>query len=178
MPNDAVFNQSSQPLYTEQVNTYVAPGIDSFPEASAAMSGLLFGIPFTSTVTSSAPLVLQVSNPAGSGRTAYISQITASSATAALTLTLLRNATVSGTTVTPVNMNFGSAVTSMMAPVTSTAAPTGSPATLTSLLLAVGPLLYNLNGRIIVPPGNSLTITITISSGSSTATGGIYWWEY
>lgn len=178
MPNDAVFNQSSQPLYTEQVNTYIAPGIDSFPESSAAMSGLLFGIPFTSTVTTAAPLVLQVSNPGGSGRTAYISQVTASSATAALTLALLRNATVSGTTVTPVNLNFGSAVTTVMTVRTSTTAPTGSPATLTSLLLAAGPLLYDLNGRIIVPPGNSLTISITISTGSSAATGGIYWWEY
>jgi hypothetical protein len=142
------------------------------------MSGLLFGLPFTSTVTTSAPLVLQVSNPGGSGRTLYISQVTASSATAALTLALLRNATVSGTTATPVNMNFGSSVTSVMTARTSTAAPTGSPATLLSLLLAVGPLIYNLNGRIIVPPGNSLTISITISTGSSAATGGIYWWEY
>lgn len=44
MPNDSVFNQSSQPLFTEQVNTYVAPGIDSAPEGGAAKAGLLFGI--------------------------------------------------------------------------------------------------------------------------------------
>ncbi|AIQ20347.1 hypothetical protein H70357_29300 [Paenibacillus sp. FSL H7-0357] len=178
MPNDAVFNPSSQPLYTEQVNTYVTPGVASFPEADAALSGLFFAIPFASTVTTAAPLVLQVFNPAGSGRTAYISRVTASTATSPVTLTLLRNATVGGAAITPVNFNFGSAVASVMTARTATAAPSGSPATLTSLLLAAGPVIVELNGRIIVPPGNSLTITLTISTGSSAATGGISWWEY
>lgn len=96
MPNETVFNQNSQPLYTEQVNTYIAPGIDTLPEAGAAMSGLLFGIPFASTVGTSTPLVLQIANPGGSGRTLYISRIIASTGTASVTLTLLRNATVGG----------------------------------------------------------------------------------
>lgn len=39
MPNDSVFNQSSQPLFTEQVNTYVAPGIDSAPEGERLKRG-------------------------------------------------------------------------------------------------------------------------------------------
>lgn len=178
MPNEAVFNQSSQPLYTEQVNTYTAPAIDSFPESDAALSGLLFAVPFASTVTAAAPLVLQVSNPAGSGRTAYISRIAASTAASAVTLTLLRNATVAGSTTTPVNFNFGSAATSAMIARTAAAAPTGSPATLMSVYLAPGPFIGEFNGRIIVPPGSSLTITITISTGSSAATGNISWWEY
>ncbi|MBW4080917.1 hypothetical protein [Paenibacillus sp. S150] len=178
MPNDAIFNQSTQPLYTEQVNTYLAPGIDTLPEAGAAQSGLLFAVPFTSTVTASAPLVLQISNPAGSGRTVYISRVTASSAAAGVTLALLRNATVSGSTVTPVNFNFSSSVTSVMTARSSTAAPTGSPGTLMSLLLSTGPVIINLNGRIIVPPGNSLTLSLTVASGSIAGTGGISWWEY
>ncbi|AIQ54710.1 hypothetical protein [Paenibacillus sp. FSL R7-0331] len=178
MPNDAVFNQSGQPLFTEQVNTYIAPAIDSSPESDAAISGLLFAIPFTSTVTTAAPLVIQLFNPVGSGRTAYISRVTASSATAAVTLSLLRNATVTGTTGTPVNFNFGSSVTSVMTARTSTAAPTGSPANLASLLLAAGPVLVDFNGRIVVPSGSSLTVSITIASGSTAATGSINWWEY
>ncbi|CAM4458268.1 hypothetical protein [Paenibacillus typhae] len=178
MPNDAVFNQSGQPLYTEQVNTYIAPAIDSLPEADAAISGLLFAIPFASTVTTSAPLVIQLFNPADRGRTAYVSRVTASSATAAVTLTLLRNATVTGSIGTPVNFNFGSSVTSVMTARTATAAPTGSPDTLASLLLAAGPLIVDYNGRIIVPPGSSLTLSVTIASGSSAATGSINWWEY
>lgn len=178
MPNDAVFNQMNQPLYTEQVNTFVAPAIDSPSEGGAAKAGLLFTIPFSSTVTTAAPLVLQVSNPVGSGRTMYISRVTGSSATAALTLTLLRNATVGGSVITPVNLNFGSAVTSVMTARSATAAPTGSPATLVSLLLAAGPVIVDFSGQIVVPSGNSLTISITIGSGSSGATGGISWWEY
>jgi hypothetical protein len=103
------------------------------------MSGLLFGIPFASTVTTAAPLVMQISNPGGSGRTVYISRVIGSTGTAA--------------------------------------APTGSPATLMSLLLATGPVILDFDGRIIVPPGNSLTITLTIGSGSTAATGSISWWE-
>lgn len=177
MPNEAVFNQNSQPLYTEQVNTYIAPGIDTLPEAGAAMSGLLFGFSFAATVGTAAPLVMQVSNPAGSGRTVYISRVIASSATAAVSLTLLRNATVTGTTATPVNYNFGSAVTSITTARTAVVAPTGSPATVKSMLLAIGPVIVDIDGRIIVPPGNSLTLTITISSGTTAATGNISWWE-
>lgn len=177
MPNDAMFNQNNQPLYTEQVNTYITPGIYSLPEADAAMSGLLFGIPFASTVTASAPLVMQVSNPAGSGRTVYISRVIASTGTAAVTLTLLRNAAVGGSVTTPVNYNFGSALTSVTTARTATAAPTGSPATLMSLLQAIGPVVLEFDGSIILPPGNSLTITVTIGSGSSAATGSICWWE-
>lgn len=178
MPNEAVFNQNNQPLYTEQVNTYTAPGIDTLPEAGAAMSGLLFGIPFAATVTSSAPLVMQVSNPGGSGRTVYISRVIASTGTASVTLTLLRNATVGGSVITPLNYNFGSAVTSAAAARTATAAPTGSPATLMSMLLAIGPVILDFDGRIILPPGNSLTLSVTIASGSTAATGNISWWEF
>jgi hypothetical protein len=178
MPNDSVFNQSSQPLYTEQVNTYIAPGIDSAPEGGAAKAGLLFGIPFSSTVTTAAPLVLQVSNPAGSGRTLYVSRVTSSTATAAVTLTLLRNATVGGTTITPINFNFGSALSSVMIARSSTTAATGGPATLVSLFLAVGPVIVDFTGQIVVPPGNSITASITIASGTSAATAAISWWEY
>lgn len=177
MPNESVFNQMNQPLYTEQVNTYIAPGIDSSPEGGAAKAGLLFTIPFSSTVTTAAPLVLQVANPVGSGRTIYISRVTGSSATAALNLSLLRNATVGGSIITPVNLNFGSAITSVMTARSATAAPTGGPTTLVSFLLAAGPVIVDFSGQIVVPSGNSLTLSITIASGSSGATGGISWWE-
>ncbi|WP_150268974.1 hypothetical protein [Paenibacillus tepidiphilus] len=177
MPNEAIFNQSSGPLYTEQVNTYISPAIDNFPEADAALAGLLFSAPFASTVTTAAPLVIQVANPGGSGRTAYVSRVTGSSAASAVTLTVLRNATVTGATIAPVNFNFGSVNASVMTVRTSTAAPTGSPGTLASLLLAAGPVVVDFNGRIVVPPGSSVTLAITIASGSSAATGSINWWE-
>lgn len=178
MPNDSVFNQMSQPLYTEQVNTYLAPAIDSPTEGAAAKAGLLFTIPFSSTVTTAAPLVLQVSNPVGSGRTMYISRVTGSSATAAITLTLLRNATVGGSVITPINLNFGSVFTSLMIGRSATVAPTGSPASVVSWLLAAGPVIIDFSGQIVVQPGNSLTALLTVASGNSGATAGISWWEY
>jgi hypothetical protein len=45
-------------------------------------------------------------------------------------------------------------------------------------LLAVGPIIVDFTGQIVVPPGNSITTSITIASGSSAATTSISWWEY
>lgn len=47
-----------------------------------------------------------------------------------------------------------------------------------SMLLALGPVILNMDGRLILPPGNSLTLSVTIASGSTAATGNISWWEF
>jgi len=177
MANYSVFNQIENPLYTQQVNTYIAPGIDSTPEGSASKAGVLFGVNFASTVTTSAPLVLQVTNPLGSGKDMYISRVAGSAAAAAVILTIIKNGTVSGTAVTKVNLNFGSSTVSVMTAQSATTAIIGTPVTVASLLLSAGPFLINYTGSIIVPPNNSLTVSATISSGTSASTASINWWE-
>jgi len=178
MANYSVFNQIENPLYTQQVNTYIAPGIDSTPEGSASKAGMLFGVNFASTVTTAAPLVLQLTNPSGSGKNMYVSRIAGSAATAAVILTIIKNGTVSGTAVTKVNLNFGSTAVSVMTAQSATTAVTGSPVTVSSMLLAAGPFVINYTGSIIVPPNTSLTVTATLSSGTSATTASINWWEY
>ncbi|OAB34968.1 hypothetical protein [Paenibacillus glacialis] len=178
MANYSIFNQIDNPLYTQQVNTYIAPGIDSTPEGSASKAGMLFSVNFSSNVTAPSPLVLQVTNPLGSGKNMYISRVSGSSAAAAIVLTILKNGTVSGSAVTKVNLNFGSAAVSVMTAQSATAAVTGSPATVESMLLAAGPFVINYTGRIIVPPNNALTVTCSHTGSSTAATASIYWWEY
>lgn len=177
MANYSIFNQIDHPLYTQQVNTFSFPGIDSTPEGGAAKAGMLFSVNFASTVTTPSPLVLQITNPVGSGKNMYISRVSGSSA-AAVVLSVLKNGTVSGSAVTKVNLNFGSTAASVMTAQSATAAVTGTPVTVTSLLLSAGPFVIDYTGRIIVPPNNSLTISATLTGGSANATASINWWEY
>ena len=174
MPNYFVFDTVSRPLYTQQVNTYVSPGIDTNVEGAAARAGILYGV--SATTAASNPLALQVSNPAGSGRTMYVSRLVASSATQAATVNLLRNATVSGTALTPVNYNFGLTGGSVMT-AASASSSTGSPATLMTMIITAGATVIDLTGRIVVPPGNSLTVSAA-ATGNNTLSASLSWWEF
>ncbi len=192
MPNEHVFDKPGQPVYTNQINTYISPGIVAPPETSAGVSGRLFianAINSTSlgllggTVTIS----IQVTNPAGSGRTLYVSRITGG-VTVALnllssfsgTLTLSQNGTLTTpTTLTPVNSNFASTQTSVMTARSSTAAVTGA-STFFSVPLEAGPFLYEENGRYVVPPGQSINMTVSASltvAGLVGTSADIMWWE-
>ncbi|WP_036746429.1 hypothetical protein [Paenibacillus sp. UNC451MF] len=63
MPNYYVFDQTNNPLFTQQVNPYIAPGIESSPEGSASMAGVLYIANFSSSITAGQNLILQASNP-------------------------------------------------------------------------------------------------------------------
>ncbi|WP_088833691.1 hypothetical protein [Paenibacillus tyrfis] len=154
MPNYSIFNRSNGPLYTQQVNTFSAPGIDSSPEGGAAMSGILFSANFSSSITAAQDAILQVSNPANSGKTMYVSRIAGSSSISGTTVNVLKNATVAGSAVTPVNLNFGSTTASVMTVQSLAGTMGGTPVTILTLILAAGSFVLELGGRIVVPPGN------------------------
>lgn len=174
MPNNNVFNTDSDPLYMEQTNTFTNPGIESAQEWQAAANGILFIANTSGSISASQNLLLQVSN--SGARTMYVSRIAGSITTSGATLTVMRGGTFTGTAVTPVNYNFGSSVTSAMTAQRATATVAGSPVTLISSILAAGPFTSDFNGRIIVPPGS--VITVSVGVGSATASANISWWEY
>lgn len=176
MPNYHVFNNADDPLFTQQVNTFIAPGIESTPEGDAAKVGILYAANFSATVAAGQNLILQTSNPSNSGKTLYISRVSGSVSAAGATFSLLKNGTVSGSAVTPVNFNFGSANTSAMGVRSATGTVSGSPVTIITLVLSAGQFVIDFTGRIVVPPGNSLTVTV--GPGSATATANVNWWEY
>lgn len=176
MPNYNVINTEQDPLYVAQINTFRAPGIDTSQEWQAAVNGILFGATASGSPTSAQNLLLQISNPAASGKTLYLSRITGSISIAGATLTILRGGTFSGITVTPSNFNFGSANVSVMNVQRLAGTVAGSPVTLISAILAAGQFSGDYNGRIIVPPGNVLTTSIGL--GAATASLNLGWWEY
>lgn len=176
MPNYSVFNRSNGPLFTQQVNTFSTPGIDSSPEGGAAMAGILFAANFSSSITAAQNAILQVSNPSNSGKTMYVSRIAGSSSIAGTTVNVLKNATVAGSAVTPVNLNFGSTTVSVMTAQSLAGTVSGSPVAILTLVLSAGSFVLELGGRIVVPPENSITVSVGL--GSATASANINWWEY
>lgn len=176
MPNNNVFNNDSEPLFAEQMNTYINPGIESVQEWDAAVNGLLFIANTSGAITASQNLLLQVTNPGGSGKTMYISRIAGSITISGATMSVIRAGTFTGTVVTPVNYNFGSAAASSMTSQRTAGTVSGSPVTLFSNVLAAGPFSSDFNGRIIVPPGSSIMVSVGL--GAATASANISWWEY
>jgi hypothetical protein len=176
MPNYFVFDQINSPLFTKQVNTFISPGIDSAPEAGAAKAGILFAANFSSNISAGQNLILHTSNPAANSKTMYISRVSGSASAAGTTVTLLKNGTVSGAVVTPVNLNFGSSNSSGMSVISATGSAAGSPTTFLTLILQAGEFVIDFTGRIVVPPGHSLTVTVGL--GAANATANVNWWEY
>ncbi|CAG7617366.1 hypothetical protein PAECIP111802_00399 [Paenibacillus allorhizosphaerae] len=64
----------------------------------------------------------------------FVSRVSGGISIAGATIAILKNGTVTGTTVTPVNLNFGSSNTSVMAAKSATGTVTGSPVTVISLI--------------------------------------------
>ncbi|WP_028551400.1 hypothetical protein [Paenibacillus sp. UNC451MF] len=192
MPNNHVFNSFHNPVFTHSTNTYTDPGIVSPPENGASRAGSLFSITGSASALVvlsliSAVITLKVTNPGGSGKTVYVSRIGISIGGSSLLSALSGSASFqkggtlsSPTTLTPTNNNFNSSAVSVMTAQSSTAAPTGG-TTFNAVQLAPGGLTQEYTGSIIVPPGNSITVSVTSSSSSVgltiTSSANISWWE-
>lgn len=192
MPNNSIFDQSNSNLFGKLVNTYAAPGIVAPPDMGAAGSAGEFVATFTTS--SSLGLLggavvgaIQISNPSGSGKTLYVSNITGgvgislsllSSFSGSLTLTRAGTIT-SPSTLTPFNALFGSSTASVMTARSSTTAISGGTNFL-SYPINPGMFSFNIGGGLVVPPNQTISITV---SGALTVAGtlacfaNMTWWE-
>jgi hypothetical protein len=192
MPNNYVFNDNDQPVYVETVNTFRSPDISAPPEMSASENAVLYSANASASATVVLSLIaaiisVRINNPAGSGKTVYISQISGSIGGSSLlsamsgTFSLVKGGTLtSPATVTPVNNNLASTATSSMTVQSSTAAISGG-TTLASYQLAPGAFSQTFTGSIIVPPGSALCANVTSSSSAIGLTIisalSLIWWE-
>ncbi|MFC6226602.1 hypothetical protein ACFQI7_02185 [Paenibacillus allorhizosphaerae] len=119
-------------LVSALVNAFIV----SFSNYNLTVAGLQlkFYRGFRHALAAGQNLLLQISNPAGSGKTMFVSRVSGGISIAGATIAILKNGTVTGTTVTPVNLNFGSSNTSVMAAKSATGTVTGSPVTVISLI--------------------------------------------
>ena len=191
MPNNYVINDNDQPVYVEMTNTFRAPDISAPPEISASQAAVLFSANASNSATIvlsllSAVISVRISNPAGSGRTLYLSRISGSiGGTSVLTsisgsFTIVKGGTISSpSTVTPVNNNLASAAASSMSVQSSTAAISGG-IVLTNVQIAPGVFSPAFTGSIIVPPNNVISISVSSSSaavGTIISALSLNWWE-
>lgn len=192
MPNYHIFSSANKPLQQLQLNTYQTPSAAVPAEASASQAGRLFAAGATNSATlgllgGSSIITIQLTNPAGSGRTAYISRISGGiNVSLSLlssfsgSMTIIRNGTLTAPAVlTASNLNFASSNTSLMTVRSSTSASTGGTSIL-SMPLAAGPLEYNEFGDFIIPQGQSFTFTISGAlsvAGVLASTANLVWWE-
>lgn len=192
MPNYYVYNDAGQPIDSLTVNTYREPAVSAPPETDAAMNGALF----TTSTANSGTVVLsllsvngsvRISNPAASGKTAYVSRLsngiggTSLLANLSGSVTVTRDGTLSSpAAATPVNHYFGSATASVMTVHTSATAITGG-TLLLSFQLAPGTMVLDYTGGILLPPGQALCVNTLAASSSIgltiTSTVAITWWE-
>lgn len=177
MTNYNVFNQSNGPLFTQLTNTFSAPGIEASPDSAAAAAGSFFALTTNnSSIPSNQNLLLQVVNAVGSGRTLRISGLTGGT-TAAATLVIYSGGTMTGgSTPVPVNTLLGNTNTSVVTTRQNTGTLGGAFTSLTSIPLTAGMYSLNLNGSIIVPPGQ--TLSISVGTGNQTAAINLFWWEF
>ncbi|UHA75563.1 hypothetical protein [Paenibacillus sp. 481] len=178
MTNFAVFNNQPNPLYTFLTNTYTNPGVGSSTAQAAAQSGVAFTLTTTSiSVPASQNLLIQITNPSGSGRTVYISHLVGGTSASA-TLTVLSGGTIAAagsTTPVPVNRNLGSATTSVVTTRQNTGTLTGTPVTIYSNFLTAGVYGLSFGGSLIVPQNQ--TFTISLGVGALTGSINFAWWE-
>jgi hypothetical protein len=192
VPNNNVFNPSNQPVYTSNTNTYTSPGIVAPPENDAGSTGNLYNVGSTNSTTlgllgGSVIATVQLANPAGSGKTLYVSRLSGG-ITVALNLlssfsgsmSLSVNGTLSSPSVlTPANSNLSSSNTSVAAVRFSAAAPSGA-TSLVAIPLQAGPFLSNEFGRYVIPPGQAINMTVSGSlsvGGLMASTSYFAWWE-
>lgn len=191
MPNNYVINDNDQPVYVEMTNTFRAPDISAPPEISASQAAVLFSANASNSATIvlsllSAVISVRISNPAGSGRTLYLSRISGSiGGTSVLTsisgsFTIVKGGTISSpSTVTPVNNNLASAAASSMTVQSSAAAISGG-SVLANVQIATGVFSPAFTGSIIVPPNNVISISVSSSSaaaGTIISALSLNWWE-
>ena len=175
MVNYHVFNTELKPIYMQQNNTFTSPGIIGAPELDAAKNGVLFILSTGNiSVGAGSTLLLQTANPNSSKRL-YISRISGGT-TAAAALRIASGGTITGgSTPTAFNALFGNVTTSVATNRSNTGTLGGTPVTVMTLQLTSGMYLFDLDGGLIVPPNQSLSVTL--GTGALTGSINLTWWE-
>ncbi|WP_260985272.1 hypothetical protein [Paenibacillus xylanexedens] len=175
--NYNVFNQSNGPLFTQLTNTFSAPGIEASAESGAAAAGSFFALTTNNTLLpSNQNLLLQIINAAGSGRTIRISSILGG-ATAAATLVIYSGGTVAGSNApVPINTLLGNVNASVVTTRQNTGTLGGAFTSLISIPLTAGMYMLDFNGALVVPPGQ--TLSISLGTGNQTGAINLSWWEF
>lgn len=176
MPNNKVFNSISMPIYSLQTNTYTSPAVEEDASAAAAAAGISFWLPTGNvSVAGSQNLLLQITNPSGSGKTVSMNGISGGSSASASLIVYSGGTITGGTTPVPINSRLGTATASVVTTRQATGTLTGSPTTLYSTFVTAGIYLLEFDGGLVVPANQTLTVSLGV--GALTGSINLNWWE-
>ncbi|MBM7553170.1 hypothetical protein [Thalassobacillus pellis] len=169
MPNYNVFTNLRNPLTTVDI------------AASSAENGANYRVTTgVVSVAANAYMAVQLSNPTTSRYTARIGRIFGGAITNT-SIFLIRDGTVAGgTTLTPINTNFGYPNNSQLIPSFSTSLtnPAVGGATFSTMIQTGGPVFNDELGKIIIPPGNRLIVDLlNLTNQTNTLTLTLGWAE-
>ncbi|MDK8181478.1 hypothetical protein [Paenibacillus sp. UMB4589-SE434] len=176
MPNNAVFNTTSTQLYALLTNTYTNPAVEEDASAAAAAAGVSFRLPTGNvSVGGSQNLLLQISNPSGSGKSVYMNNISGGSSASASLILYSGGSIAGGTAPSTINSNLGNATTSIVTTKQLTGTLGGTPTTLYSTFVTAGIYTFTFGGSIVVPPNQVFTVSLGV--GALTGSINLNWWE-
>ncbi|WP_135557322.1 hypothetical protein [Paenibacillus cymbidii] len=191
MTNYSVYNSQGNFVYSQSINTFVAPGIVAPPATGAASAGRMFAVNSSNSLlvvlSGSVTTSLQITNSSGSGVNLYVSSVLGGIGIALSllssftgTMTMAQGGTfVSSSPLTPFNTRLSSPTASGATARSATAAPSGA-AAFTTVPLDPGLFQLAVDGGIVVPPNQSLTVTVSGSlsvAGTIAVYANITWWE-
>lgn len=184
--NKLVFNNEDSPLYIYGLDNPKNPITISSLGTSFANVGKFFTITTGSRVVSilGGFLVLEIKNPANSGKTLYVSSIQGG-ATNFIVLDIFKNASIgsgSPSPITPQNTNYAYSNTSSIGArylVSTVGDPTSGGVLLNSTIQAGGSFVIDFNGEIVIPSAafdQFIYLRLTTSVATSNASIGMSWW--
>ncbi len=178
--NNLVFNTSENPLHCS--TTVVDPVVSSSLQTDYTSAGLLYVVSSaTVALLASGFLVMQISNPSGSGKNINIAQMSFGTS-GNTTVDIFKNATfaVAGTSVTPQNRNTAFSNSSVMTAkyTTSASDPTTGGSLWTSTSLTDGSFYVNYDGTFVVAPNNTFYVRLTnLTLVVNRMSVNVTWWE-
>ncbi|WP_110113174.1 hypothetical protein [Bacillus sp. CGMCC 1.16541] len=180
-----VYNRQTDPLFVSMTSSLTSPTTVVSAAETAAFQGRFFESSTGSqSVAANGFLVVQYTIPANSNRTVYIQRVSGG-ATTNTTIDILFNATfaAAGTTITPVNSNLASAITSVVTGkyLSQATDPTTGGTRVNSIIQTGGPVVIDYSGRIIIPSTTTdRTFYIRLANNTNQTnilSVNVSWWE-
>lgn len=182
--NNNVFNDQNTPLFNKAINTYASPTVTGIQAENASQFGILY---FLSTgpvsVVANGFLIVQLTNPAGSGKVANIARISGG-ATVNTRIDIIRNASfaAAGTSLIPRNTNFGFSDSSVITVkyISQSTDPTTGGQLLHSFIQpsAGGLEVIDYDGRIKMTPGTTFVVRLANLAGAANLmSNNVGFWE-
>jgi len=175
--NNLIISSESYPVFTQTNSIEFVERVSELGSLYSVTTGAV-------SVAASAFLVLQLTNPANSGKTFYINTVSGGSSVTT-TMALYQNATfaAAGTPLTPLNLNwnFSNSSIATAKDLTQATDPTTGGTLISTLVQPAGVVNNLYYGSLIIPSGTSsreFYVRLTNAASVNNLSINVTWWEF